>query len=238
MCGRYTLHTGKEALGERFGFDPADLPALRPRYNVAPTDPVVVVRVVEGVRRAGLLRWGLVPYWARAIDALPLLINARIEGIADKPAFREPLRQRRCLIPADGFYEWQVPLPPSKRKIPHWIGLANGAPFAMAGVWSRWRAKDPLTAEPLLSCAILTTAANDAVRSLHERMPVILPPEVEARWLDPALDGDVDALLALLAPVGPEALALRPVSTRVNSVQNDDPSLLEPSSDDPQLGFL
>jgi putative SOS response-associated peptidase YedK len=237
MCGRYTLHTEKEALAERFGFDPADLEALAPRYNIAPTDPVVAVRVLDGVRRAGRLRWGLVPYWARAIGALPLMINARVEGIAEKPAFREPLRRQRCLIPADGFYEWQAAGALAKRKLPHWIGLARGGPFAMAGIWSRWRPKDELGAEPLYSCAILTTAANAAVAPLHDRMPVILPREAEARWLDPALDDDVDALLALLQPIAPDALASHPVSARVNSVKNDDASLLDPSSEDPQLGF-
>ncbi len=237
MCGRYTLHTEKEALAARFGFDPGDLPQLAPRYNIAPTDRVLALRVVDGARRAALLRWGLVPYWAKAIDAQPLMINARVEGVESRPAFREPLRRQRCLIPADGFYEWQAPLLPSKRKIPHFIGLASGEPFAMAGLWSRWRPKDELGAEPLFSCAILTTAANSAVRALHDRMPVILPREAEARWLDPGLDDDVDALLALLAPRPAEELELHPVSTRVNSVKNDDASLLEASNDDPQLGF-
>jgi putative SOS response-associated peptidase YedK len=238
MCGRYTLHTEKEALAERFGFDPSDLAELKPRYNIAPTDPVLAVRVVEGARRAGMLRWGLVPYWARAIGALPLMINARVEGVAEKAAFREPLRQRRCLIPADGFYEWQAAGPLAKRKVPHFIGLRSGEPFAMAGLWSRWRPRDELAAEPVYSCAILTTDANAAVAPLHDRMPVILPRELEARWLDPALDDDVDAILALLQPVAAGELAIHPVSTRVNSVKNDDASLLDPSADDPQLGFL
>jgi len=166
------------------------------------------------------------------------MINARAEGIAAKPSFRTPLRAQRCLILADGLYEWQAPVAPAKRKIPHLIGLASGEPFAMAGLWSIWRPKDELDVEPLFSFAIITTAANDAVRAIHERMPVILPREAETRWLDPALDGDVDALRALLLPIGPEALRAHPISTRVNSVRNDDPSLLEPSSDDPQLGFL
>ncbi len=238
MCGRYTLHTEKEALAERFDFDPSDLAALAPRYNIAPTQSVPVIRAGEARRVASLMRWGLVPSWAKALTGLPQMINARAEGIADKPSFRTPLRKQRCLIPADGFYEWQAPKPPAKTKIPHWIGLANGEPFALAGLWSVWRPKDVLDAEPLFSCAIITTAANAGVRALHERMPVILPRDAEARWLDPALDGDVDALLALLVPVASEKIAAHPISRRVNSVRNDDPSLLEPSDDDPQLGFL
>ena len=237
MCGRYTLHTEKEALAARFGFDPGDLAGFAPRYNLAPTQKVVVVRAGQSGRCASFMRWGLVPSWAKEISGLPQMINARAEGIAVKPSFRTPLRVQRCLIPADAFYEWQAPVAPAKRKIPHWIGLASGEPFALAGIWSAWRPKDVLEAEPLLSCAIITTAANAAVRAIHERMPVVLPREAESRWLDPALDGNVDALLALLVPVASESLAAHPISTRVNSVRNDDPSLLELATDDPQLGF-
>jgi putative SOS response-associated peptidase YedK len=238
MCGRYTLHTEKEALAARFDFDPAEIAALKPRYNVAPTDPVLAVRVQDGARHAALLRWGLVPYFAKAINALPLMINARVEGVAKSGAFRDALREKRCLIPADGFYEWQKAAPLARRKVPHLIGLASGEPFAMAGLWARWRAKDDLAAEPLYSCTILTAPANAAIAPLHDRMPVILPRDAEARWLDPALDGDVDALLALLQPVPAGALEAHPVSIKVNSVKNDDPSLLEPSTEDPQLGFF
>jgi putative SOS response-associated peptidase YedK len=238
VCGRYTLHTEKEALAERFEFDPAALSGLAPHYNIAPTQNVVSVRARDGVRSASLMRWGLVPWWASAIGGQPLMINARVEGIADKPAFKEPFREKRCLILADGFYEWQKTGGPAKRKIPHLISLASGEPFAMAGIWSRWRPKDQLDLEPLYSCAIITTDANPAVRPLHDRMPVILPREAESYWLDPALDGDVEALLALLTPVPANTLQLHPVSSRVNSVNNDDPTLLEPDKDDPQLGFL
>ncbi len=239
MCGRYTLHTEKEALAARFGFDLAQLAALAPRYNVAPTDSVLAVRMREGARVASLLRWGLVPYFAKAIGALPLMINARVEGVAKNAAFRDSLREKRCLIPADGFYEWQKAGPLARRKVPHFIGLRSGEPFAMAGLWARcWRPKDEISPEPLYSCTILTAPANTTVAPLHDRMPVILPREAEARWLDPALDDDVDALLALLRPVPADALEAHPVSIKVNSVKNDDPSLLEPSSEDPQLGFF
>jgi len=237
MCGRYTLHTEKEALAERFDFDPADLAGFVPRYNLAPTQDAVVVRASGSRHGASFMRWGLVPSWAKALKGLPQMINARAEGIAEKPSFRTPLRRQRCLIPADGFYEWQAPVPPGKRKIPHWIGLASGEPFALAGLWSVWHPKDVLEAKPLFSCAIITTASNTAVRPIHERMPVILPRDSEPRWLDPALDDNVDALLGLLVPVASDALRAYPISTRVNSVRNDDPSLLALATDDPQLGF-
>ena len=237
MCGRYTLHTEKEALAARFDFDPGDLAGFTPRYNLAPTQNAVTVRASEGGRVASFMRWGLVPSWAKALAGLPQMINARAEGIAEKPSFRTPLRRQRCLILADGFYEWQAPVAPGKRKIPHWIGLASAEPFALAGLWSVWQPRDVLGAEPLFSCAIVTTAANAAVQPIHGRMPVILPRDAESRWLDPALDNDVDALLALLAPVASNALRAHPISTRVNSVRNDDPSLLELATDDPQLGF-
>lgn len=238
MCGRYTLHTEKEALAARFEFDAGDLEALAPRYNLAPTQNAVTVRADGGHRLASFMRWGLVPSWAKALSGLPQMINARAEGVESKPSFRTPLRKQRCLILADGFYEWQAPVPPAKRKIPYLIGLASGEPFAMAGLWSVWQPKDVVISDPLYSCAIITTAANSAVHAIHARMPVILPRSAEASWLDPALDANVAALLALLAPVGSEALRAHPVSTRVNSVRNDDPSLLEHATDDPQLGFL
>ncbi len=238
MCGRYTLHTEKEALAARFDFDPDDLEALAPRYNLAPTQNAVTVRTDRGGRVGSFMRWGLVPSWAKALSGLPQMINARVEGVETKPSFRVPFRRQRCLIPADGFYEWQAPIPPAKRKIPHLIGLASGEVFAMAGLWSVWQPKGVEDTDPLYSCAILTTAANDAVRGIHARMPVILPRMSESAWLDPELDGNVEALLALLAPIDAAELRAHPISTRVNSVRNDDPSLLALATDDPQLGFL
>jgi putative SOS response-associated peptidase YedK len=237
VCGRFTLSQPPEVVARQFELDA--LPALAPRYNIAPGQPVAAVRWSRsaGRRVLELRHWGLVPAWAEDPAIGNRLINARAETASERPSFRDPLRRRRCLIPADGFYEWQAAGALAKRKLPHWIGLARGGPFAMAGIWSRWRPKDELGAEPLYSCAILTTAANAAVAPLHDRMPVILPREAEARWLDPALDDDVDALLALLQPIAPDALASHPVSARVNSVKNDDASLLDPSSEDPQLGF-
>src|SRR5882672_2394398 len=227
MCGRYTLHTEKEALAERFHFDPGALALLAPRYNIAPTDPVLTVRAAGEGREPRMMRWGLVPWFAKEIGAQLLMINARIESLADKPAFRDSLRARRCLIPADGFFEWQSASGPRRQRLPHFIGRGDGEPFAMAGLFAEWRPKGQLLEEILLSCAIVTTAANAAVANLHDRMPVILPREAEGRWLDPTLDGDTETLLSLLAPVPAAELLVYPVSRRVNSVKNDDASLLQ-----------
>ncbi len=237
MCGRYTLHTEKEALAKRFRFDPAALAALPPRYNVAPTDTVLALRAAGEGCEPKLMRWGLVPPFAKEIGALQLMINARVETLATKSAFRDSLRTKRCLIPADGFYEWQVAGAKDLR-IPFLVTRTDGEPFAMAGLFAEWRRRGDLFGEILLSCAIVTTAANAAVEKLHDRMPVILPRELEAQWLDPALDGDTDALLALLRPVPPEELHMHPVSRRVNSVKNDDPSLIVRDDSEPSLGFF
>jgi len=238
MCGRYTLHTEKEALAERFEFDVAELRALPPRYNVAPSDQVLAVVERGGARHPAFMRWGLVPSFAASARGPAHMINARIETLARNGAFRDSLRARRCLILADGFYEWQATSKLAKRKLPHLIARADGLPFAMAGLFAEWRARDALLAEPLVSCTLVTTEANAAVRPLHDRMPVILPRANEARWLDPTLNGDTEALLALLAPVAAAQLVTRPVSRRVNSVKNDDPSVLVPDPSEPSLGFF
>lgn len=237
MCGRYTLHTEKEALAERFHFDPGALAALAPRYNVAPTDTVLALRGAGEGCEPKLMRWGLVPPFAKEVGALPLMINARIETLATKSAFRDSLRSQRCLIPADGFYEWLSGGSKGWR-IPHLIARADGEPFAMAGLFAEWRRRGELFGETLLSCTIVTTAANAAVAHLHDRMPVILPRDAEMRWLDPTLDGDTQALLAVLQPVPAEALRVKPVSRRVNSVKNDDAALLERDDSEPSLGFF
>lgn len=235
MCGRYTLYTEREVLARRFE---VELPELAPSYNVAPTQSVVAVRMRQGGRLAMTMRWGLVPFWAKDGEQLPQMINARVESVATRAAYRDSFRRRRCLILADGFYEWEKRLGPGRRKIPHWVRRADGDPFAMAGIWSVWKPRESLLDERLYSCAIITTAANAAVSDLHDRMPVILPRAAESAWLDPALDNDVAALQQVLVAVGPEELRSHPVSTRVNSADNDDSSLIEFSDADPQLGFF
>lgn len=237
MCGRFTLHTPREVLSRRFEVDLAEDLELRARYNIAPTERVLAVRVAsDGRRRAELLRWGLVPAWAHRLDELPGMINARAETAATRPAYRDSFRSRRCLILADGFYEWK-PSPAGGPKTPYWISLASGEPFAMAGLWAIWQRRDDLfDREPLRSCSILTTASNPLVGPIHERMPVILHPEAESSWLDHALDGRTAELRDLLVPVPAEALRARPVSFAVNSTRNDGPHLIR-ETDDPRAGF-
>ena len=237
MCGRFTLHTPREILTRRFQVD-LDAPDLTPRYNIAPSQPVLTVRLArDGQRRADEMRWGLVPHWAKGLDGLPSMINARVESASSRAAYRDAFARYRCLIPADGFYEWRATPLRGGRKRPYWISLASGEPFAMAGLWARWKRTDDLfLTDDLHSCAILTTAANACVAPLHDRMPVILHPEAEAAWLDPTLDGATERLRELLVPVSAEALVARPVSTRVNSAANDGADLVQ-ECDEPHAGF-
>lgn len=223
MCGRYSLTTPLKALADLFDF--AERPNLAPRYNVAPTQSVAAVRLgQDGVRHLVQLRWGLIPAWAKEAGVGSPLINARAESLAEKPAFRAAFRQRRCLIPADGFYEWQAMGEGRAAKQPYRVTLADGGPFGFAGLWESWR--DPRTGERVESCTIVTTEANERLRPIHHRMPVILPPESHAPWLDPA--GGSEAALALLRPYPAAGVVATAVSTRVNKVVNDDAGLLEP----------
>ena len=237
MCGRYTLHTEKEVLANRFEVDPDSLGSLAPRYNIAPTDPVLTMRVRDGVRIADEMRWGLLPFWAKDGAKLPLMINARRETVDTSRAYRDAIREKRCLLPATGFYEWQRPQGLGKRKLPHWISRSDAEPFAMAGIWARWRSKTELVPRIVQSCCIITVPANSAIEPLHDRLPLILPRELEAAWLDPEIDGDIEAILDLLVSVSPESLRFHPVSPDVNGSRNDGPGLIEPY-EDPQLGFF
>lgn len=236
MCGRFTLHTEKQILSRRFRVEPEALEAYRPSYNVAPTQAVLTMRRIEEARRVTPMRWGLVPGWAKDPAKLPSMINARAETAPSRPAYRRPFRRQRCLILADGFYEWQAPIAPARRRVPHWIALEGGEPFAMAGLWSLWRPGGAVAAEPLLSCTILTTDANPALAPIHARMPVILQPEDEEIWLDPALDDDVARLRELLVGLPAARFRAHAVSPRVNSPRHDGPELILPD-DPPELGF-
>jgi putative SOS response-associated peptidase YedK len=212
MCGRYRSTVTTKEMADLF--DLAELLAVEPRYNIAPSQPVLTVRQdpESGKRTAGLLTWGLVPHWSKDGTAF---INARSETAASKPAFRDSFRKRRCLIPANGFYEWQKQ---GSKKQPYFIGLKDGRPFAFAGLWERWQsAEGPL----LETCAILTTGANDLMRPIHERMPVILDRADFGAWLDPA--GKSDQLQALLRPYPGSDLEAYPVSTFVNNARNEGP---------------
>jgi putative SOS response-associated peptidase YedK len=224
MCGRFTLHTEKELLQREFQVDLSGV-ELAPSYNVAPSQDVLTVREKDHARVARKMRWGLVPYWSKPLEKLPPMINARRETIATRPAYRRAFRRRRCLVLADGFYEWQSIEKAPKQ--PYWVALADGRPFAMAAVWDVWRAPDEPEAEPLVSCSIVTAPANRAIAMLHDRMPVILTPERADAWIDHAFDDRADELLALLEPVAAGAIVTRPVSTDVNKPEHDDPHLID-----------
>jgi putative SOS response-associated peptidase YedK len=215
MCGRYRLSRRKEILAEYF--DAGEDVDWAPRYNVAPSQDVPVIRqdATTPVRSASLMRWGLIPWWAKDAKAGFKMINARAESVAEKPAFREPLQSRRCLIPADGFYEWAKE---GNAKSPYCFARADDAVFAFAGLWDRWKSPD---GELLHSCSIITTTANALVRGIHDRMPVILERENYDLWLDPGFD-KTEPLLDFLKPFRPESMRSWRVSTRVNSVLNDD----------------
>ena len=221
MCGRYSITTPAEAMRRVFRFS-GPLPNLPPRYNVAPTQQVPIVRRArnDGERELAQVRWGLIPFWAKDTSISYKLINARAEGIDAKPSFREAFKRgRRCLIAADGFYEWQKK---GAAKQPRRITLKDGEPFAFAGLWERWeKAPDGM---PIESCTIITTAANQLLRPLHDRMPVILPPDDYAAWLGEDAARDV---AELLQPYPSEEMRAYCVSTAVNSVRNDGPECVE-----------
>jgi putative SOS response-associated peptidase YedK len=231
MCGRYTSSSTLADLAEVFEVDEIRTEPLPPRYNVAPTLDVYAVAVrgrndrVKGPRRAlGTFRWGLVPSWAQDRSVGSRLINARAESVATKPAFRSALDRRRCLIPADAFYEWQRQ--PGGGKLAYAIRRRDGRPMAFAGLWEVWR--DPLDADAdlLRTCAIVTTAANALMAPLHDRMPVILDPGQWGTWLDPATGAA--AARQLLVPAAADSLEAYPVSSLVNNVRNEGPELLDP----------
>lgn len=233
MCGRFSLAVDPEVLMQHFDLhldaqedaQEAGIPPLAPRYNIAPSQPVLAVVASEAgeqgslPRKATHFRWGLVPAWSKVFKGG--WINARSETAAEKPSFRTALRRRRCLIPADGFYEWTGS---GKTKQPYWIHLPERPVFAFAGIWERWQGPEGSVVE---TCAILNTTANALMQVLHERMPVILPPEAYDDWLDPNLQ-DPKRVVSMLRPFPPEAMVAYPVSTHVNSPRHEDPACREP----------
>jgi putative SOS response-associated peptidase YedK len=219
MCGRFVQYSDPEIYASQFDLDVVC--QATPRYNVAPTQPVLAIRETDqGKRELVPLRWGLVPSWSKGPDSRYSMINARAETVKSKPAYRNAFKYRRCLIPAEGFYEWKAG---KGGKTPFLIHRADSAPLAMAGLWERWRQDD---GEGLESCTIIVTDANDLVRGSHDRMPVILGAEDYADWLDPD-NGDAGGLEAMLRPADPDLLAMHEVSRQVNSPKNDGPELLE-----------
>jgi putative SOS response-associated peptidase YedK len=222
MCGRFVQSQPPDWYARFYAVDTILTEALAPSYNVAPTDPVYAVAEHDGERSLGTFRWGLLPFWAKDRSMAARNINARAETVATKAAFRESFAARRCIIPADGFYEWQV-VP--KGKLPHYIYSGAGEPLALAGLWSSWR--DPESRERVRTCTIVTGEPNELVAGLHDRMPIVLPRAAWDAWLDPS-NADSDALRGLLVPIGSEMMAEHPVSTLVNKVANNVPELVEP----------
>jgi putative SOS response-associated peptidase YedK len=219
MCGRYSITTAPEAMRRLFGYQ--EQPNFPPRYNVAPTQPIPIVRLFEGKRGYALVRWGLLPAWVKDPRGFSLLINARGESVLDKPAFRNAMKRRRCLIPADGFFEWKNE---GKLRRPFYVRPKSGEPMALAGLWETWTGPN---GEELDTAVIVTTRANRTLSPLHDRMPVIVPPEAFDFWLD---CDKVDALTAtaLIAPAPENLLQAHEVSAAVNKVANDSPELIEP----------
>jgi len=222
MCGRYSVTLPPEALRQLFRY--GNQPNLRARYNIAPTQAAPVVRIREAVsdgeRELVELRWGLVPSWVKEPGDGPLMINARLETVAEKPAFRA-FRTRRCIVPADGFYEWKRE---DKAKQPFRIHPANGGAMGFAGIWERWTGRE---GEAVESFAILTTQAQGAIREIHDRMPVMLDPMAYGPWLDSSVT-DPKQVLDKIRLLPTESLVAEPVSKYVNAVRNDDPHCFDP----------
>lgn len=217
MCGRFTLITDIKAIAQNFGVE-ATLNAM-PRYNVAPTQNVVAILNEDSSPHLALLRWGLIPAWAKDESIGSRMINARAETLAEKPSFKNLLRSRRCLVVADGFYEWKAE---GKSKTPMYITLADNKPFAFAGLWDHWKDAE---GEEVQSCTIITTEPNDLMASIHNRMPAILRPGAYEDWLNPQLR-DTDVLSHWLTPYPTELMKARPVSRLVNNPRNDSAELL------------
>lgn len=218
MCGRYAITTAPEAIRRLFAY--LEQPNFPPRYNIAPTQPVPIVRMVEGRRQLALVRWGLIPAWVKDPRAFALLINARGESVLEKPAFRNAMKRRRCLFPADGFYEWKRE---GEKKRPYFVRLKSGRPMAFAGLWESWMGPN---GEEMETAAIVTTTASRSIAHIHDRMPVIVPPEAFDFWLDPNVDGETAA--AMIQPARDALIEAYEVSSAVNRTANDSAMLIEP----------
>ena len=221
MCGRFTITCELDEIAAEFGIRPSNDWSLR--YNVAPTQRCPVVRVREGQQSLDPLRWGLIPSWSKDAGSGAPLINARAESVSSRPAFRAAFKARRCIVPATGFYEWMKPERKGGKKQPYWVHLPSGRCIGLAGLWECFT---PADAPPIESFTIVTTAANETVAPLHDRMPAILAQEHYDTWLNPN-EKDAGRLQSLVRPWSGETLALTPVSARVNSPRNDDASLIE-----------
>jgi putative SOS response-associated peptidase YedK len=239
MCGRFVSASSPALLAERFDVDDVRVEQFEPSYNVAPREQVMIVRQRDERRVLSQVRWGLVPSWAKDPTIGDRMINARAEGLASKRAYRRPFERKRCLVPADGFYEWRVVGPPRTpkgrpRKQPMFVHRRDGEPMAFAGLWDVWKVREGIETPPgtddegwLRSCVIVTTTPNELLAPIHDRMPVMLPESAWATWLDPS-NTDVDTLAGLLVPAPPEQLELWPVSDAVNSADHKGSEIVTP----------
>ena len=226
MCGRYTLRTPVEKLQQAFNLEIGETAAaaVKPRFNVAPTQQVAIVANDKPGRVLETARWGLIPFWAKDAKIGNKMINARGETIVEKPAYRDAFKKKRCLILADGFYEWKdTPM----GRVPLYIRRKDGEPFAFAGLWDTWRNPD---GETVRSCVIITTSPNALMQTFHDRMPVILAPDDIDRWLDPAAQKDPAELQKLIRPCADDLLEAFEVTRLVNSPKNDVPACIEPAT--------
>ncbi|HEY7229208.1 MAG TPA: SOS response-associated peptidase [Pseudolabrys sp.] len=218
MCGRYAVTSAPEAIRALFGYP--EQPNFPPRYNIAPTQPIAIVRMTGGKRQFALVRWGLLPSWVKDPKKFALLINARAESLMDKPAFNAAMKYRRCLVPADGFYEWKAS---GTRRQPYFVRARTPGPLAFAGLWETWTGPN---GEEIETAAIVTTRANRTLAAIHERMPVVVPQEAFNVWLD-CTNVDAETAAALVSPAPDTLLEAYEVSTAVNRTANDDPKLIE-----------
>ncbi|MDH3292852.1 MAG: SOS response-associated peptidase [Acidimicrobiia bacterium] len=233
MCGRFVSASTADELADYFGAlapdDGLDENHPGENYNVAPTAEIFTVRATDGQRQLSTMRWGLVPFWAKDLKIGSRMINARAETVAEKPAFRKAYERRRCLIPADGFYEW-AKVEGHKTKQPYYIYRPDGEPLVFAGLWERWRPKNEdgtYDEESVIeTCAIITCTPNAEMSTVHDRMPLLLPPSAWDDWLSPG--SDLGLVASLMEPAPDGFLELRPVSTSVNNVRNNGPHLVEP----------
>jgi putative SOS response-associated peptidase YedK len=238
MCGRFVSSSPPDELAKYFDVEAVAEAVLEPNYNVAPSLDVYVVLESGGVRRLDAFRWGLVPFWAKDPSTGNKMINARAETVVEKNTYRRAFEKRRCIIPADGFYEWKK-IPGQKTKQPYFIHRVDDEPLAFAGLWEVWRPSDGTArdAEPLRTCTIITGQPNETVAPIHDRMPVILPPSAWDGWLDPDND-DIETLGRLLVPAPAKVITAHPVSLMVNNARETGPALIEPAAGPAELTLL
>jgi putative SOS response-associated peptidase YedK len=221
MCGRFTLHTPESRIREAFNLDVSESLGLHPRYNIAPSQQVPIIRDTESGREMVMAKWGLIPHWSKEAKTKYSTINARIETVAEKPTYRSPFKHRRCLIPADGFYEWKMV---DGRKVPHHIRMRDNDVFALAGLWDRWEGDGG----SLDSCSIIVMPANETMKSLHERMPAIIAPAHYDPWMDSGVT-DKAEIMSYLTSAPSNQLMTYPISAWVNSPKHDDDRCIEPA---------